>query len=39
MLFITHWTVPQQNLKAAIQRFKETGAPPPKGVKDRWYEW
>ena len=24
MLFITHWTISQQNLKAAIQRFKET---------------
>ena len=41
MLFITHWTVPQQNLKAAIQRFKDTGgAPPTKGVKmiGRWHD-
>jgi Domain of unknown function (DUF3303) len=40
MLFMTHWTCPQQNLKAAIQRFKETGAPPPKGVRTigRWHD-
>jgi Domain of unknown function (DUF3303) len=40
MLFMTHWTVPQENLKVAIQRFKETGAAPPKGVKmiGRWHD-
>ena len=40
MLFVTHWTVPQQNLKAAIARFKDSGgAPPPVGVKiiGRWH--
>jgi hypothetical protein len=34
MLVVTRWIVPQHNLKAAINRFRETGgAPPPKGVK------
>ena len=34
MLFVTYWSVPQQNLKAAIARFKESGgAPPPVNVK------
>jgi len=40
MLFVTRWTVPQHNLKATINRFRETGgAPPPKGVKmiGRWH--
>jgi len=40
MLFVTYWSVPQQNLKAAISRFKDSGgAPPPVGVKmiGRWH--
>jgi hypothetical protein len=40
MLFVTHWTTPQENLKAAIARFKETGGAPPKDVKmiGRWHD-
>jgi hypothetical protein len=40
MLFVMRWTVPQQNLKLAINRFRDTGgAPPPKGIKmvGRWH--
>jgi hypothetical protein len=40
MLFVIQWTTPQEHLKEAIARFKETGGAPPKGVKliGRWHD-
>jgi hypothetical protein len=34
------WTIKPENSKAAIQRFTETGAPPPEGVSmlSRWHD-
>lgn len=39
MLFITTWTVPPENRDKAIARFKESGGPPPVGVRmiGRWH--
>ena len=33
MIFVTHWTLSPQNRNAAIERFKQTAAAPPKGVR------
>jgi hypothetical protein len=39
MLFIVHWKIAQENRKAAIQRFLETGGAPPAGatLRGRWH--
>ena len=39
MLFMVHWTIPQENRKAIIQRFLETGGAPPEGATllGRWH--
>ena len=39
MLFLVDWSVSGSNRDAANARFKETGGPPPKGVKmiGRWH--
>lgn len=40
MIFVTHWTVSPENLKAAVERFKQTGGAPPKGIRmiGRWHD-
>lgn len=40
MHFITTWTFKPEHSKAAIERFKATGAPPPAGVTmlARWHD-
>jgi hypothetical protein len=40
MIFITHWTAQPNTLRDTIARFKETGAPPPSGIKmlARWHD-
>jgi Protein of unknown function (DUF3303) len=39
MKYIVSWTLPQGTYNAAVKRFLETGAPPPKGVEmlGRWH--
>ena len=40
MKYITTFTIRPENIKAAIERFKETGGQPPAGVTmlGRWHE-
>jgi len=40
MKYMSTWTIRPENMKAAIERFKQTGGAPPAGVKilGRWYE-
>ena len=39
MLFLVHWTITPENQRAANERFKAGGAPPPDGVRmlGRWH--